>query len=97
LAVKTNVKNSQKREEEAVVTARAPNPIDYATFGELGEIIKSNWDLFGGSIFSERKAVEKVMNNLNHLRNPLAHCTSLAEDEVVRLDLSLRDRFRLVA
>jgi hypothetical protein len=80
-----------------VVTARAPNPIDYAIFGELGEIIKSNWYLFGGSIFSKRKAVEKVMNNLNYLRNPIAHFTSLAEVEVVRLDLSLRDWFRLVA
>jgi hypothetical protein len=37
------------------------------------------------------------MNNLNYLRNPIAHFTSLAEDEVVRLDLSLRDWFRLVA
>ena len=69
--------------------------IDYTTFGELGEIIKSNWDLFG-SIFNSKKAVEKVMANLNALRNPIAHCSLLAEDEVLRLRLSVRDWFRLM-
>jgi hypothetical protein len=62
---------------------------------ELGEIIKSNWDLFG-SIFSSPKAVERVMANLNTLRGPIAHCSPLAEDEVVRLRLSVRDWFRLM-
>ncbi len=79
--VKQNVKRSIKREKEAAVTPRSSNPIDYTTFGELSEIIKSNWSLFGGSVFSEIKAVEKVMANLNSLRNPIAHCSPLAEDE----------------
>jgi len=34
------------------------------------------------------------MANLNTLRGPIAHCTLLAEDEVVRLRLSVRDWFR---
>ncbi|MCG8494239.1 MAG: Swt1 family HEPN domain-containing protein [Sneathiellales bacterium] len=96
-AVKQNVKKSQKRELEAAVTPRSSNPIDYTTFGELSEIIKSNWALFGGGVFTEIKAVEKVMSNLNSLRNPIAHCSPLAEDEVLRLELSLRDWFRIIA
>jgi hypothetical protein len=95
--VKQNVKKSIKREKEAAVTPRSSNPIDYTTFGELSEIIKSNWSLFGGSVFTEIKAVEKVMANLNSLRNPIAHCSPLAEDEVLRLELSLRDWFRIIA
>lgn len=73
---------------------RSQDPLDYTAFGELGEIIKSNWQLFGG-IFSSVKAVERVMASLNTLRSPIAHCSPLAEDEVVRLRLSLRDWFRL--
>lgn len=94
--VRKNAEKSIKREKEAAVTPRSDQPIDYTTFGELGEIIKSNWSLFGGSVFTEIKAVEKVMSSLNSLRNPIAHCSPLAEDEVMRLELSLRDWFRMI-
>jgi hypothetical protein len=94
-SVKANVKRSIKREREAAVTPRSTSPIDYTTFGELGEIIKSNWGLFG-SVFNDIKAVEKVMANLNSLRNPIAHCSPLAPDEVLRLKLSLSDWFRIM-
>ena len=93
--MKNEVKKRIKKEKEAAVTARSSDPIDYTTFGELGEIIKSNWSLFG-SVFNDIKAVEKVMSNLNSLRNPIAHCSPLAEDEVLRLELSLRDWFRIM-
>ena len=94
--VKQNVRKSIKREKESAVTPRSSDPIDYTTFGELNEIIKSNWSLFGGSVFNDAKAVEKVMSSLNSLRNPIAHCSPLAEDEVLRLDLGLRDWFRMM-
>lgn len=95
--VKQNVKKSVRRERESAVTPRSDRDIDYTTFGELSEIIKSNWNLFGGTVFSDIKAVEKVMGNLNSLRNPIAHCSPLADDEVLRLELSLRDWFRIMA
>ena len=84
-----------QREIDSGMTVRSSAPLDFATFGELGEIIKANWDLFG-SVFSSPKAVERVMSNLNTLRGPIAHCSPLAEDEVVRLRLSVRDWFRLM-
>ena len=93
-AVKQNARRSIKREREAAVTPRSSEEIDYTTFGELGEIIKANWSLFG-SVFNDIKAVEKVLSNLNSLRNPIAHCAPLAPDEVLRLELSLRDWFRI--
>jgi len=34
------------------------------------------------------------MANFNTLRGPIAHCTLLPEDEVVRLRLSVQDWFR---
>jgi hypothetical protein len=93
--IERSVGERMQREKDSGVTPRSQDPLDYTTFGELGEIIKSNWQLFGG-IFSSVKAVERVMASLNTLRGPIAHCSPLAEDEVLRLQLSLRDWFRLM-
>jgi hypothetical protein len=93
--VKEDVDSRMQREIDTGVTRRSPDPLDYTTFGELGEIIKTNWDVFGAT-FSSVKAVERVMANLNTLRGPIAHCSVLAEDEIVRLRLSVRDWFRLM-
>lgn len=93
--VKDDVKGRIQREIDSGVTPRSDDEIDFTTFGELGDIIKSNWDVFG-TIFNSQRAVERVMNNLNTLRAPIAHCSILAEDEVVRLQLSVRDWFRLM-
>lgn len=84
-----------KREIDSGFSRRSENNIDYTTFGELGEIIKHNWTIFG-SIFNSQRAVEKVMFNLNMLRNNIAHCCLLSEDEIVRLRLSVKDWFRLM-
>lgn len=89
------VKQRIQREVDSGISLRSENPIDFTTFGELGEIIKKNWDIFGG-IFDSARAVERVLANLNLLRGPIAHCSPLAEDEVLRLELSLRDWFRLM-
>lgn len=94
-ALRSVVEERQQKEIDSAVTPRSDNPIDFCTFGELGEIIKMNWDIFG-SIFSSIKAVERVMTNLNTLRGPIAHCSPLAEDEILRLRLTVRDWFRLM-
>ena len=93
--VKEEAEARMQREIDSGVTVRSDDPLDFTTFGELGEIIKTNWDLFG-SIFSSPKALERVLANLNTLRGPVAHCSPLAEDEVLRLRLSVRDWFRLM-
>ncbi len=53
-------------------------------------ISKTNWSTFN-VIFNSLRAVEKVMGNLNTLRGLIAHCSFLAEDEGLRLQLSVRD------
>jgi len=93
--VHQDVADRIQKEVDSGTTRRSDDQIDYTTFGELGEIIKANWDIFG-SVFNSQKAVEKVMSNLNTLRGPIAHCSLLAEDEVLRLRLSVRDWFRLM-
>lgn len=85
-----------KKEKDSGMTLRSTDPLDFTTFGELSGIICSNWDFFGG-ILDNQKAVEKIMAQLNSLRGPIAHCSPLAEDEVLRLQVTLRDWFRQMA
>lgn len=94
-AVRSNAENTQQREIDSGVTPRSDEPIDFCTFGELSDLIKINWDVFA-SIFSSARAVERVMASLNTLRGPIAHCSLLADDETLRLQLAVRDWFRLM-
>lgn len=93
--IRENAKANVQREIDSGVTVRSEYEIDYTTFGELGEIVRSNWPSFD-AIFSSQKAFTKIMTSLNMLRGPIAHCCPLAEDEIVRLKLTLRDWFRLM-
>jgi hypothetical protein len=92
--IRKDAEKRQKQELDTGVTPRSDETIDYTNFGELGVVIVANWDVFG-ALFNSKKAVEKVMANLNTLRGPIAHCSPLAPDEVVRLQLAVADWFRL--
>ena len=91
--VKKNAEGSRKREISSGITPRSSDIIDFTNFGELGEIIKVNWGIFG-EMFRDLRAVERILATLNTLRAPIAHCKSLAEYEELRLHLGLRDWFR---
>ena len=94
--VKQEVESRIQKEVDGNMTRRSESKIDYTTFGELSEIIKSNWGVFE-TVFSSKRAVEKVMSSLNLLRGPIAHCCPLADDEVDRLRLTVKDWFRTMA
>jgi hypothetical protein len=93
--LRKTTEDRQQKEIDSGVTPRSDDSIDFCTFGELGEIIKVNWDVFAAT-FSSVKAVERVIASLNTLRGPIAHCSLLAEDEILRLQLAVRDLFRLM-
>lgn len=93
--VRDNVANNTQREQDAAMSTRSEEQIDYTTFGELSVIIEANWDVFSDT-FNNRKGVKSVLGRLNLLRGPIAHCSNLTEDEVLRLKLSLQDWFRLM-
>lgn len=92
-AVQDAAKRARERELSMGVTPRSVDMINYITFGELGEIMKTNWKHFGGTI--NQRGLENVLARLNTLRGPIMHCGTLAEDEVLRLKLSVRDWFKL--
>jgi hypothetical protein len=91
--VRDNATKNRSKEVAAGVTLRSEEMIDYSNFGELGEILKANWTIFGDTL-RDISAVQKILGSLNSLRAPIAHCKPLAPDEVLRLHLGLRDWFR---
>ena len=91
--VKNNAEKNLQKEKEKGVTLRSYNMLDYTNFGELGEIIKNNWEDFA-DIFIDIRTIERILSGLNTLRASIAHCTPLALDEELRLKLSLSDWFR---
>lgn len=84
-----------QREAESGMTQRSDALLDYTNFGELSVIITSNWDLFK-TVLSNQRAVTRVLNNLNLLRGPIAHCCPISQDEIERLRLSVKDWFRMI-
>lgn len=94
--IKNNVKSNIKRDEDSGFTIRSEEKIDYTTFGELSQIVTGNWDAFEELFKRGQRSFQRIMTNLNQLRGPIAHCSPLAEDEVVRLELTVKDWFRLM-
>jgi len=93
--IRDEVKRLIKAEVDSGFTRRSDRQIDYTTFGQLVDIISSNWDLFT-TIFTSQRAVQKVMSSLNLLRGPIAHCCPLSDDEIDRLHLTVKDWFRTI-
>jgi hypothetical protein len=94
--IKDEVERNKKREAEAGISLRSDADIDYTTFGQLGDIIKRNWVNFAGML-SNQSALSRVVFQLNMLRAAIAHCGVLADDEVDRLKLTIKDWFRVLA
>ncbi|OQW73934.1 MAG: hypothetical protein BVN32_13315 [Proteobacteria bacterium ST_bin14] len=96
-AVRENAKKNLDREAAEGLPPRSERFLDYTTFGELGEIIRENWDVFSG-MFSNasRNRVLRVINRLNLVRGPIAHCNFLPEEEAIRLKLAVRDWYKLM-
>lgn len=96
-SVRDNVQKNYDREASEGLPPRSDRLIDYTTFGELGEIVKENWEIFSG-MFSNasRNRVLRVINRLNLVRGPIAHCNFLPEEEAIRLKLAIRDWYKLM-
>tara|TARA_R110002020_G_scaffold173061_2_gene363722 strand:+ start:3532 stop:4119 length:588 start_codon:yes stop_codon:yes gene_type:complete len=94
--IRKNVDQNIKREEDSGFTIRSEEKIDYTTFGELSQIVTSNWEAFEALFKRGQRAFQRITTNLNQLRGPIAHCCPLAEDEIVRLELTVKDWFRLM-
>lgn len=93
--IRDNVKKLQEDEKETVMSIRSnDDQLTYTNFGELIPIIESNWHLFSDKIRS-KKAMQQTLSQFNKTRNLIAHSCELEKDEVIRLELLVRDWQRI--
>ena len=92
--IKVEVRKKQKEERDTTMTFRSDDPLAYTNFGELIDIINSNWTDFADTLRSP-KAVQQTLSGFNRIRNVIAHSCELSEDEILRLKLAVRDWFRI--
>ena len=57
-------------------------------------MIESNWQLFADKIRSQ-KAMQQTLSQFNKTRNLIAHSCELDKDEVIRLELLVKDWQRI--
>lgn len=74
---------------------RNAHPIYYLDFGDLSLLIQSHWDAFKGLVPSQSWAVSRL-NDAERSRNVIAHTNVLSDEEVVRLEMHVRDWVRQV-
>lgn len=71
-------------------TGRNAHPIYYLDFGDLALLIQSHWEAFKGLLPNQSWAVSRL-NDAERSRNVIAHTNLLSDEEVVRLEMHVRD------
>lgn len=74
-------------------TARSSEMIGYTMFGQLEQIIVSNWDDFK-DIFNQQSWISSRFSDLEKSRNIIMHTGVLAEYEIERVEMIVRDWVR---
>ena len=69
---------------------RNAHPIYYLDFGDLALLIQSHWENFKGLLPTQSWAVSRL-NDAERSRNVIAHTNLLSDEEVVRLEMHVRD------
>lgn len=71
-------------------TGRNEHPIYYLDFGDLSLLIQNHWEVFKGLLPTQSWAVSRL-NDAERSRNVIAHTNLLSDEEVVRLEMHVRD------
>lgn len=76
-------------------TGRNPQPIFYLDFGDLALLIQNHWNEFKDLLPTQSWAVSRLQD-AERSRNVIAHTNVLSDEEVVRLEMHVRDWIRQV-
>jgi len=88
--MKTKVKDRKLKEEKNQWhVGRNQHPLYYLDFGDLGNLIKNNWDVFKD--FFDQTWILSRIDEAEKTRNVIAHTNVLSSEEGQRLELYLRD------
>lgn len=93
-SVRKKVSTRQKYEKDTPFSERSDEPIFYADFSDLIDIIEKNWADFSDT-FRSIESVKSTLSTLNILRRPIAHNSVIGEDEIQRFKLHIKDWIRI--
>jgi hypothetical protein len=94
-SMKTKVKDRKEKEEKSQWhVGRNQHPLYYLDFGDLGYLIKNNWDVFKD--FFDQTWILSRIDEAEKTRNVIAHTNILSSEEGQRLELYLRDVLKQV-
>jgi hypothetical protein len=94
--IKTAVERLKDREDRTRYhTPRSVALIGYTMFGNLAQIIISNWDEFS-DLFPDQAWISSRFNDLEMSRNIIMHTGVLPQLEVERIEAIMRDWLRQV-
>lgn len=91
-------KVSDRRQQETKNqwhTGRNDHPVYYIDFGDLVLLLQNHWTEFKDLIPNQAWAVSRLQD-AERTRNVIAHTNVLSDDEVVRLEMHVRDWIRQV-
>jgi hypothetical protein len=91
-----NVESLKSREEKhRYTTPRSTQLIGYTLFGDLADIIISNWEHFS-DVLPDQSWLQSRFKDLETLRNTIMHTGTLPEIEIERVESIARDWLRQV-
>jgi hypothetical protein len=94
--IKSAVEKLKEKESDARYhTPRSAALIGYTMFGNLAQIIISNWDNFS-DLFPDQAWVSSRFNDLEMSRNIIMHTGTLPQLEIDRIESIVRDWIRQV-
>lgn len=93
-SVKDKVKEKKDKEKDSVLSMRSDDLLSYTNFGELIEIFEGNWVDFQ-DVLRSKKPVKQTLSQFNEIRNVIAHSCVLNDDDILRLNLLIKDWLRL--
>lgn len=71
-------------------TGRNQHPLYYLDFGDLALLMKNHWELFVDLLPSQTWAISRL-EDAERSRNVIAHTNVLSDEELVRLEMYVRD------
>ncbi len=73
--------------------ARGATEINYCDFGDLSSIIVTNWDVFE-DLLGNMEWAKAALNALEKSRNIVMHGGSVANEDIERIGMNIRDWIR---
>ncbi|PIN82284.1 MAG: hypothetical protein COV65_07230, partial [Nitrosopumilales archaeon CG11_big_fil_rev_8_21_14_0_20_33_24] len=88
--------DSRKEDEHinAWEVSKTSSDLEYLEFPDLGKIIVNQWSIFE-SIFSDQQATTTKLNELEKIRNAIAHTRTLSGDSFTRLNMYSEEIFNI--